>query len=68
MKTNAYQICPKCGAQRDYVQTDSILFECYSTLYNNTLQPMSVSTNCLQRQIDQLNEKLSAALEQLNNK
>lgn len=68
MKTNAYQICPKCGAPRDYVQTDSILFDCYSTLYKNTAQPMSISTKCLQRQIDQLTEKLNTALEQLNNR
>lgn len=68
METNAYQICPKCGARRDYESRDAIVYECYSSLYGNTLQPMSISTNCLQRQIDQLTEKLDAALEQLNNR
>lgn len=68
MKTNANIICPKCGAPCDCVQADSILFGCYSTLYYNTLQPMTISTNCLQRQIDQLSEKLNNALEQLLNK
>lgn len=68
MKANEYIICPKCGAPRDYVQADNILFGCYSALYSNTHQPMTISTNCLQRQIDQLNEKLGNALEQLINK
>ena len=68
MKTNANIICPKCSAQRDYVSHDSIVYECHSLLYNNTFQPMAISTNCLQRQIDQLSEKLNNALEQLLNK
>lgn len=68
MKINANTICPKCGARRDHESRDSIVYECHSSLYSNTLQPMTISTNCLQRQVDQLNEKLNNALEQLLNK
>lgn len=68
MRTNANQTCPKCGAHLDYVQFDSIVFECYSALYANTHQPMTISTRCLQRQIDQLTKELEAALEQLKSR
>ena len=68
MKTNANIVCPKCGARRDHEGCDSVVYECYSSLYGNTLQPMTISINCLQRQIDQLSEKLNNALEQLLNK
>lgn len=68
MKTNANQTCPKCGARRDYEGRDAIVYECHSSLYDNTVQPMTISIKCLQRQVDQLTEKLNTALEQLNNR
>ena len=68
MKTKLRQTCPKCSARLDHVGHDCIVYECYSSIYILDEDAMSISAKCLQRQINQLTEKLDNVLSTLSDK
>lgn len=68
MKTNPSKTCPKCSARVDRVGHDCVVYECYSAAYILNGDALTVSTQCLQRQINQLTEKLDNVLSMLSDK